>query len=294
MSNLRFGVMISKSAAGDANAVAQARLAEALGFDVVTVHPDHMHGTSPTLETWTALTWVAAQTTHIKVAPGVLSLPYRHPAVTAKMAETLDRLSGGRLILPLGGGNDQWSGAFRAFGLAQRAPGETVEATEEAIDIIRGLWSEPEFSYAGKHFHVEGARIEPRPAHPIPIWLGAYGPRMLDLAGRKADGWFPSLVVLEPEAAYAKLRRIRDVAAVAGRDPDTLIYAYNVGVLVEEGARSQQGQIAGAPEQVAERLASFVRHGFTFLNLWPGGDMTTQLERLAREVVPAIRAIADR
>jgi alkanesulfonate monooxygenase SsuD/methylene tetrahydromethanopterin reductase-like flavin-dependent oxidoreductase (luciferase family) len=294
MSNLRFGVMISKSAAGDANAVAQARLAEALGFDVVTVHPDHMHGTSPTLETWTALTWVAAHTTRIKVAPGVLSLPYRHPAVTAKMAETLDRLSGGRLILPLGGGNDQWSGAFRAFGLAQRAPGETVEATEEAIDIIRGLWSESEFSYAGKHFRVEGARIEPRPTHPIPIWLGAYGSRMLDLAGRKADGWFPSLVVLEPEAAYAKLRRIRDVAAAAGRDPDTLIYAYNVGVLVAEGARSQQGQIVGAPEQVAERLASFVRHGFTFLNLWPGGDMTTQLERLAREVVPTIRAIADR
>jgi alkanesulfonate monooxygenase SsuD/methylene tetrahydromethanopterin reductase-like flavin-dependent oxidoreductase (luciferase family) len=65
-------------------------------------------------------------------------------------------------------------------------------------------------------------------------------------------------------------------------------------VLVEEGARSQQGQIVGAPEQVAERLASFVRHGFTFLNLWPDGDMTAQLERLAKEVVPAIRALADR
>jgi alkanesulfonate monooxygenase SsuD/methylene tetrahydromethanopterin reductase-like flavin-dependent oxidoreductase (luciferase family) len=286
--------MISKSAAvGAADPVTQARRAEALGFDVVTVHPDHMHGAGPTLETWTVLTWIAAHTTRIKVAPGVLSLPYRHPAVTAKMAETLDRLSGGRVILPLGGGNDQWSGAFRALGLDQRSPAATVAAAEEAIDIMRGLWSEAEFSYTGKHFHVEGARLEPRPAHPIPIWLGAYGPRMLDLTGRKADGWFPSLVLLEPEAAYAKLQHIREAAAHAGRDPDTLTYAYNVGVLVEEGAGARPGQLAGAPGEVASQLASFVRHGFTFLNLWPSGELTRQLERLANEVVPAVRAMAD-
>ena len=298
MNTLRFGVMISKSAADGTDVVAQARRAEALGFDAVMVHPDHLHGVGPTLETWTALTWVAAHTTRISVAPGVLSLPYRHPAVIAKMAETLSRLSGNRLLLPLGGGNDRWSGAFRALGLAQRSPAETVEATEEALDILRGLWSQPAFSYSGKHFHVEGASLEPRPAHPIPIWLGAYGARMLDLTGRKADGWFPSLIVLAPEAAYAKLQQIRRAAAEAGRDPDTLTYAYNVGLRVENGVRSVRsqpgptGQIVGTAPEVAERLAAFLRHGFTFLNLWPGGDFTTQVERLASEVVPAVRALA--
>lgn len=64
-------------------------------------------------------------------------------------------------------------------------------------------------------------------------------------------------------------------------------------MLVEEGAGSRPGQVIGAPAEVAERLASFVRHGFTFLNLWPSGDMTTQLERLAGEVVPAVRAMGD-
>jgi alkanesulfonate monooxygenase SsuD/methylene tetrahydromethanopterin reductase-like flavin-dependent oxidoreductase (luciferase family) len=296
MNSPRFGVMISKSAdESDADVVAQARRAEALGFDVVMVHPDHLHGVGPTLETWTALTWVAAHTTRITVAPAVLSLPYRHPAVIAKMAETLSRLSGGRLILPLGGGNDRWTGAFRALGLAQHSPAETIEATEEALDILRGLWSQPAFSYSGKHFRVEAASLEPRPVHPIPVWLGAYGARMLDLTGRKADGWFLSLVVLEPAAAYAKLQQIRQAAADAGRDPDTLTYAYTVGLHVEDRASAQPGppgQIVGTAPEGVERLAAFLRHGFTFLNLWPSGDFMTQVERLANQVVPAVRTLA--
>lgn len=291
MRDLRFGVMISKVAASDVDPIEEARLAEALGFDLVTVHPDHMHGIGPTLESWTLLSWMAANTTRIRLAPAILSLPYRHPAVTAKMAETLDRLSGGRLILGLGGGNDQWSGAFRAFGLAQRAPREIVEATEEAIDILHGLWHDAPFSYEGKHFHLAEAAIEPRPARPIPIWLGAFGSKMLSLTGRKADGWFPSLVVLEPEAAYAKLKQVRQAAMDAGRDPDDLTYAYNIGVLVTEEARSTRGQIVGTPGEVAEHLAAFVKNGFTFLNLWPHGDMIVQLERLAWEVIPAVRQL---
>jgi alkanesulfonate monooxygenase SsuD/methylene tetrahydromethanopterin reductase-like flavin-dependent oxidoreductase (luciferase family) len=298
MNNVRFGAMISKEVGSDTDIVAQARRAEALGFDVAMVHPDHLHGVGPNLETWTALTWTAAHTTRITVAPGVLSLPYRHPPVIAKMAETLSRLSGGRLILPLGGGNDRWSGAFRALGLPQRSPGEMVQATEEALDILHGLWSTPAFSYSGRYFQVERASLEPRPHYPIPIWLGAYGPKMLSLTGRKADGWFPSLILLEPEAAYAKLRQIRQAAADAGRDPDALTFAYNVGVYIEGGTQSplnqsrSPGRIIGAAPAVAAQLAAFLRNGFTFLNLWPSGDITTQLERLANEVMPAVRELA--
>jgi alkanesulfonate monooxygenase SsuD/methylene tetrahydromethanopterin reductase-like flavin-dependent oxidoreductase (luciferase family) len=91
------------------------------------------------------------------------------------MAETLDRLSGGRLVLGLGvGGFDH---EFAAFGLAQRTAGQKVTALGEAVTIIRGLWTQDSVSYDGEHFHVTGARIEPRPAHQIPIWLGTYGAR---------------------------------------------------------------------------------------------------------------------
>jgi alkanesulfonate monooxygenase SsuD/methylene tetrahydromethanopterin reductase-like flavin-dependent oxidoreductase (luciferase family) len=204
--------------------VAEARHAEALGFDVVTVHRDVLSGPPPSLETWTLLTWLAAHTSTVKLAPNVLALPNRHPAVLAKMAETLDRLTGGRLILALGGGAPINQQAFGAFGLARRSPRQTVAATEEAIDVIQGIWRQPSFSYAGRHFTTSGAELQPRPARPLPIWLGAFGPRMLDLVGRKADGWLPSLFLLEPERAYRSLDRIREVASRVGRDPETLTY----------------------------------------------------------------------
>jgi len=179
--------------------------------------------------------------------------------------------------------------AYRAFGLAQRAPRQKVEALEEAIDMLHGLWSTSSFSYAGRHVQTDGATIEPKPSRPIPIWLGVFGDRMVELVGRKADGWIPTYPFLAPEPAYEKLERIRRVADNAGRNSDEITYAYNVPVLVEAGSSTSRGQIAGSAEEVARQLADFVRHGFTLLNLWPGGVATQQCERLAREVLPIVR-----
>lgn len=196
--------------------VEEARHAEALGFDAFSL-ADHLHTEHPTLEPWTALTWVAAATQRIELMSNVLGLPYRPPAVTAKMAETLDRLSGGRLVLGLGvGGYDH---EFSSFGLAERTPGQKVSALGEAVQIIRGLWNEPAVSYEGQHFQVREARIEPKPAHPIPIWLGAYGPRALKLTGAIADGWIPSLGRLEFDQALAMRLAVRASAQAAWRDP---------------------------------------------------------------------------
>ncbi len=109
------------------------------------VHPDHpsasgTRGAGPSDEVWTVLTWMAARTERITVAPAVLSLPYRPPAVVAKMAETLDRLSGHRLVLALGpGGNDR---AFQAFGVPALDPSAKVSALAEAVEAIRSLWSQ--------------------------------------------------------------------------------------------------------------------------------------------------------
>ena len=287
--NLKFGVNIHTGIQPGVDLVTEALHAEQLGFDVLTLHRDALHGSDPSYELWTLLTWVAAHTTSIRVAPVVLALPNRHPAVLAKMAETLDRLSQGRLILVLGGGGPMNEPAYRALGLAQRSPREKVEALEEAIDLLHGLWSTSGFSYPGQHFRTEGATIEPKPGHPVPLWLGVFGAQMLDLVGRKAEGWFPTYQFLEPEQAYRKLERIRRVAENAGRNPDQITYGYNVPVLVEEGAVTNRWRIAGSAKKVARQLAALARLGFTFLNVWPVGEATIQRERLARDVLPAVR-----
>ena len=287
--NLKVGVNVHTAIQPGVDPVTEALHAEQLGFDVVTLHGDALHGNNPSFELWTLLCWVAAHTTSIRVAPVVLALPHRHPAVLAKMAETLDRLSDGRLILVLGGGGPMNEPAYRALGLASRSPHEKVQALEEAVDLLRGLWSTAGFSYAGEHFRTEGATIEPKPGHPVPTWLGVFGDRMLDLVGRKADGWLPTYQFLEPEQAYRKLAQIRRVAEYAGRNPDEITFGYNVPVLVEEGAVTNRWRIAGSERSVAGQLAALVRHGFTFLNVWPVGEVPVQRERLADDVLPIVR-----
>jgi alkanesulfonate monooxygenase SsuD/methylene tetrahydromethanopterin reductase-like flavin-dependent oxidoreductase (luciferase family) len=267
----------------------EARHAEAIGFDLFSV-ADHLHTEHPTLEPWTALTWAAAATERIQVMSNVLGLPYRAPAVTAKMAETLDRLSGGRLVLGLGvGGYDQ---EFTAFGLAERTPGQKVSALGEAVEIIRGLWDEPAFSYEGRHFQVREARIEPKPIHPIPIWLGTYGPRALAMTGALADGWVPSLGRLELSQALAMRTAVRASAEAAGRDPDEITCAANIVVAFEPGrspgSQASWQQLAGSSEVIAEQILVVVRGGFTFLNIaLPQPDLR---ERFAAEVIPLVRS----
>jgi len=287
--NLTFGVNIHTAIQPGVDPVTEVLHAEQLGFDVVTLHGDTLHGNDPSFELWTLLCWVAAHTTSIQVAPVVLALPHRNPAVLAKMAETLDRFSGGRLLLVLGAGGPMNEPAYRAFGLNQRSPREKVQALEEAVDLLRGLWSTSSFSYAGEHFRTEGATLEPKPGYPIPIWLGVFGDQMLDLVGRKADGWLPTYQFLEPEQAFRKLEQIRGVAEQAGRNLDEITYGYNVPILVEEGAVTNRWRIAGSARKVTGQLAALVRHGFTFLNVWPVGEATVQRERLAMDVLPAVR-----
>lgn len=282
-----FGVSVIPSASGRSDPVGEARHAEALGFDLVTVW-DHLEGPHPSLETWTLLAWIGASTSRIRLGPNVLGLPYRPPAVVAKMAETLDRLTGGRLVLGLGaGGSDR---EFRGFGVAVRPPGEKLAALEEAVDVIRGLWREPALTYRGRHFQLDEGRLEPKPERPIPIWLGVYGPRGLDLVARKGDGWIPSMPYLPPEEAARRLRTIREQAERAGRDPDAIAYAYNLRARVGGGPAEDPGrEVAGEPGEVADRLAGLLGMGFTCLNLWLSGDRAEQRERLAREVLPQIR-----
>jgi alkanesulfonate monooxygenase SsuD/methylene tetrahydromethanopterin reductase-like flavin-dependent oxidoreductase (luciferase family) len=285
-----FGLSIPPSGAPGSDPVAAAVDAERLGFDFVS-SSDHPQGTNPSNEVWTMLCFVAAATSRIHIATRVLGLPYRAPAMVAKMAETLDRLSGDRLILGLGGGfgDDE----HRAFGLDVRSPKDKTEALEEALKIIRGLWTEPRFSFDGRFYRTDVADLEPKPQHRIPIWLGTFAPRSLALTGRLADGWIPSLGYRPTDELPAMRERVLAGARDAGRDPGEITCALNVTVRIGETA-DDPSIIAGTPEQIAERLVEFARVGFSAFNfMLDPARAREDAELLAREVIPDLRTIVE-
>jgi alkanesulfonate monooxygenase SsuD/methylene tetrahydromethanopterin reductase-like flavin-dependent oxidoreductase (luciferase family) len=282
--DLRFGAFLTPLAADPARVVAAAQSAERAGLDLVTFQ-DHPY--QPRfLDTWTLISWVAARTERIRLAGNVLNLPLRAPAVLAKSVASLDLLSGGRVDLGLGAGAF-WD-AIEAMGGNRLAPGEAVAALSEAIDVIRALWDTAGTGVLrvdGDHHSLHGAKRGPAPAHPVEIWLGAYKPRMLRLTGRKADGWLPSLGRMAPSAIAEANAIIDDAAASAGRDPAAVRRLANVPGRF--GPRSED-LLSGPPEQWVEELTELALvHGFSTFIL--AGDEVADHERIAEEVIPAVR-----
>lgn len=277
------GLGITTSAAADVDPLSQAIAAEAAGFDFVSTS-DHPVGAAPSYETSVLLTWIAAHTRHIAVASRVFAVPFRRPAMLAKAAESLHRLSGGRLILGLGGGyaDDE----IAALGGPVPSPREKVDGLADAIRIMHGAWGGAPFSHAGGVHSVDRLQLAPTPAGPIPIWLGTYGPRALTVTGRLADGWIPSLGFAPPARIPAMFDRIRDAATAAGRSADAVRAVYNVPVRL--GAQSSSAEvIAGRAADVAEQLAAFTDLGFTGFNLIP--QHPDDVRVLGEEVLPQLR-----
>jgi alkanesulfonate monooxygenase SsuD/methylene tetrahydromethanopterin reductase-like flavin-dependent oxidoreductase (luciferase family) len=271
---------------GGIDPVAAARHAEGLGFDFLTVN-DHVLGGGPRYEGWTLLAWLAASTSTIRLGPRVLGVPFREPVLVAKMAETFDRLSGGRLILGLGAGSGE--SEFAAMGLPRSSVGERVAALEEAITILKGIWSETPYTYRGKRYSIEGAELEPKPQRQIPLWLGTVGPRGLELTGRVADGWIPSISYAPPDRVGRLLVRILAAAQAVGRDPAAIERIYNLEITFERS--SEPLVVHGSARSIQDQLRGFIDLGFTGFNLlYVGADRELGIQRLAREVIPALRS----
>jgi alkanesulfonate monooxygenase SsuD/methylene tetrahydromethanopterin reductase-like flavin-dependent oxidoreductase (luciferase family) len=273
-----------------------ARAADAAGLDLVGIQ-DHPYQRR-FVDTWSLIPTLLAETQRISFFNDVANLPLRPPAVMAKAAATLDVLSAGRFELGLGAGG--FSEVIAGYGGPRRTPGESVEALEEAIDVIRLLWSEERsVSFAGKHYRLDGAQPGPRPAHPIGIWVGAFKPRMLRLVGRKADGWLPSLGVLTRDELRAANDQIDAAAVKAGRDPRSIRRIVNVqGVIGDRPGPSRSelpvGYLAGEPlagpaDWWVQTLAGFVDDGFDTLVFWPVDTAPSQVELLVRDVAPHVR-----
>jgi alkanesulfonate monooxygenase SsuD/methylene tetrahydromethanopterin reductase-like flavin-dependent oxidoreductase (luciferase family) len=298
---LRFGISVVPLTERLERTREQVRAADDAGLDLVGIqdHPYQHHF----LDTWSLIPTLFAETSRISFFTDVANLPLRPPAVMAKAAASLDVLSGGRFELGLGAGNFPNGGfpdVIANFGGPRRAPGESVEALEEAIDVIRLLWSEERsVSFHGKHYRLDDARPGPRPTHPIGIWVGAFKPRMIRLVGRKADGWLPSLGVLSRDGLRAGNEQIDAAAEKAGRDPGSIRRIINLqGMIGEEPRPSRSelpvGYLAGEPlagpaDWWVETFAGLVDDGFDTLVFWPVDTAPGQVELLAGEVVPRLR-----
>lgn len=283
---VRLGIFPSPDARAANQAVMLAEVADTSGIDLVSIQ-DHPYNASH-LDTWTLLTWIAARTSQVRVSPNVASLPLRPPVVLARSAATLDLLSGGRVDLGLGTGAF-WD-AIAAAGGPRRTPGEAVEALEEAIEVIRQVWrGTGSVRVDGEHYAVHGLRSGPAPGSDIPIWIGAYKPRMLRVTGRLAQGWLPSMAYLPPEQLAEANARIDEAATKAGRDPASVVRLYNIGGRFGSGS----GMLQGTPGQWAEQLAELVtEHGMSTFIL--ATDDPDEVRRFGTEVGPELRDLVDR
>jgi alkanesulfonate monooxygenase SsuD/methylene tetrahydromethanopterin reductase-like flavin-dependent oxidoreductase (luciferase family) len=281
----QFGVFLVPDAEDPAKTVERAVTAERLGLDLIGVQ-DHPYQRR-FLDTFTLLAYIAARTDRISLTPDVANLPLRPPAVMAKAVATIDVLSRGRFELGLGAGGF-WD-AIAAMGAQRRSGKESVDALEEAIAVIRLMWSgERSVSFEGEHYRLQGVKPGPQPAHPVGIWLGAYGPRMVRVAGRVADGWLPSLPRLPLEEIPPRQRAIDEAARAAGRDPAAIRRIANVNGVIIDGA--PEGFLRGPASQWVDDLRRLREdYGFDTFIFWGDGDPDEQVKRFAQDVVPAAR-----
>ncbi len=263
----------------------QARLADELGLDLIAVQ-DHPYQWR-FLDALTLLTAIAVQTKRVRVLTDVANLQLRPPAVLAKWAASLDVMTGGRVELGLGAG--AFPASVAAMGTDAREGGEAVSALEDAIAVIRLMWSGQRGArFDGRYYKLRGVNPGPVPAHPIGIWLGAYRPRMLGITGRLADGWLPSLGYMNPDALNDANRLIDDAATAADRNPADILRIYNIGGRITEGESS--GFLDGPVDQWVDQLTELtVDYGMDGYILGTGENPEEQLRRFAADVAPQVR-----
>ncbi len=269
-------------------------------FDLLTVDA---------LECWTTLTALLAQTERIRAVPMVLANPYRHPALTAKMAATLDVISGGRITLGIGAGGSRSD--TTAAGISFPSTRTRCEMLEEGIALMRRLWTESSVDFNGQHYQVAGASIEPKPTQrpSVPVLVGGHGPRyVLPAIGRTADiSNVGSNDTVDQHRRYAGI--IRQAAEAAGRHPGDIELTHNadcviaptqreyeqlVARLAEEAGmtasayRSERlrNTLSGTPEQVCDRLSEYVEFGIRyFFVVFPNPAPSETLALFAEEVM---------
>ena len=271
--------------------VAVAKAAEAAGFDNVSFAD---RPPEDNLEGWTVATAVAMTTQRIRITHSTLNVPFRYPALLAKMAASLDVITGGgRVLLTLGAGGQE--GHAVSFGMRFGSPGERVEGLIDAINILRGAWANESFTYEGKQYSVTDCVVLPKPIEqPIPIFIGAGQPRMLGLAGSMADGWIKNGGWPASPEAYAELQeKVERGAERAGRDPGTLRRVVNcsafVGAVTPPDVDPARG-LVGTPDQVLEIIEKHRDAGIdTFQLGFPSDIVDEQIPAFGEQIIAKLK-----
>ncbi len=281
---LEFGASVEPLADPPDWAARVAVAADRAGLDLFGIQ-DHPYQRR-FLDTWTLISTLVSLTERIRFFPDVANLPLRPPAMLAKAAASLDVLSGGRVEMGIGAGAF-WDAVVAMDG-PRRSPGEAVRSVEEAIKVMHLVWSEERsVRFDGQIYSLRGMRPGPHPVHEIGIWVGAYGPRMLSVIGRIADGWVPSLGYSPPERIPEMQQRIDEGAEKAGREPKEIRRACNISGRI---GREADGTLDGPVSKWTEGLRRFALElGMDTFIFWPSEDRERQVELFANEVVPAVR-----
>ena len=247
------------------------------GLDLVGVQ-DHPYQRR-FLDTSALLSRLAAETSRLHLFHDVACLPLRPPSMLANEAASIDIMSDGRFELGLGAGGF-WD-AIVGMGGPRRSPGEALRALDEAVQVIRRMWSgDRGLSFDGEHYSIRGIQSGPLPVHDIEIWFGVYGPMACRLLGRLADGWIPSLGRTPIDELMSRHQIIDEAAAAAGRDPASIRRMVNISGSITDGASN--GFLDGPPDQWVGQLAELALiRGFDTFIFWPQGDVLDQIRRFA-------------
>ena len=281
---------------------ALAREMEAMGVDTLWV-PDHFQRSLPGRprfgfwECWTILTAAAEATTTIGIGPLIACTGFRNPALLAKMAATLDEVSGGRLVLGLGSGVPARDDSWRAFGYPSD---RHVGRYAEAVEVIARMLREREVTFEGTHHRTDAAEIIPRGPRPdgLPVWVAALGERTAAVAAR----WGDAANVNTALCATADVTAIRATMARAceavGRDPATLAVTgwSRLSLALDGTAVPRDGYLAGTPAEIGDQVRAFHAAGLAHLTLYVGAeDDPSPLPALTAETLdrfaPVLEAI---
>lgn len=275
---LQVAFFLSASRWSDVFAVA--RRAEETGFDAVTLGEHYLvrfgQMTRGRPDSWSQLAALAATTDRAALGMLVTCTNFRNPALLANMADTVDGISGGRLILGLGAG---WhEPEFRAFGFPFD---KRVSRFAEAVEVIHTLLHTGRVDFAGQFYQLRDCELDrhsPRP-HGPPILIGTTGPRMQRLAARYADLWDTNF---RPWEELPALQAALDVAcAEVGRDPATLQRSASVGVALSGASHPLRAALTGTPEELAENLRGYAAAGFSQVVVWLEPNTTAGIDAFA-------------
>ncbi len=308
MSNgdLTFGSVIKPTATGlpeevmsDPNRAAKAlmeaneRYIEATRphFDAVWAEDHFQWGKLPTLEGLTTLTYLAGRHEGFRFGNIVLGQSYRNPALTAKMAANLQLMTGGNFVLGIGAG---WKeDEYRAYGYPYPSGGERIEQLEEAVQIIRAMWTESPANFEGKYYRIENAECIPRPDPPVPLLIAGGGEKKtLRVVARYADWWNHNFCAAEEYAHKQSV--LAERCSEIGRDPSEIAHTYYGLVQIEDDPGKIEKRsfhvIAGSTDQVAAELEEFVKLGVKHLQLrFADFPSTGGLEAFIEKVLPRLK-----